>query len=450
MVTLLDIPAFTPLRPLCNRFRIDFELYGGAVARLIEHIGGAEPTLDNLRNVDLFTLAPGFADLDVTHTGPPELSGEIVRTILDEIPNAECVRWELRSRSEALIYRTAAYFNNRIPTRAMSLSTDPKLGFKDPLNGRDDIKQQNYRYERNVLYTDSPLYKQMRDLELFSSLIYFRALFESALNPDLFSRQAGFLHAAQVISEARTLHTIVSLQESAYLRSRLYYILASIAAASPPDASIIFKEMGLTALLDFIAGWDMTLGERLRSAADGPRMHAAAAISAARIGGDIYRTPNLTGPWLQNGDAHEAILDVLKSGQHDDTLGDGEVVVAASLPLLIAGGPSPSSAPVGSARERAALVQEFMYVNLNLPTSIQPGWRRLPVDANHSYAEEDLTLLLAVRPAATSRWTIHAMPCFVTLRHSHILISVNTFGLLEELSSGRSASMQLFLVGWKG
>jgi hypothetical protein len=108
MATLLDIPAFTPLASLCNRFRVEFELFGGAVARLIERTAGAEPTSDNVKGIDLFALAPGFADLDLSHSGSETSNEQIVQAVLDEIPNAECVRWQLRSATEWAIYRTAA------------------------------------------------------------------------------------------------------------------------------------------------------------------------------------------------------------------------------------------------------------------------------------------------------------------------------------------------------
>src|SRR6516162_9337145 len=111
MATLLDVAAFAPLEWLCSHFHIEFELFGGAVTRLIERTGGAEPTPDNAREIDLFALAPGVADLDLSHSGSAELTEEIVQALLDKIPTAECLRWQVRSASEWAIYRTASYFN---------------------------------------------------------------------------------------------------------------------------------------------------------------------------------------------------------------------------------------------------------------------------------------------------------------------------------------------------
>jgi hypothetical protein len=131
----------------------------------------------------------------------------------------------------------------------------------------------------------SPLYQQGRDLEVFSSLIYLRALFETDLN---LNQQSGLQAVAHVTREAQTLDTIIALQESAYLRSRFNYLLAAIAAVRPfPDPTEVLKTAGVNALLEFITNQDQALGSRLRRSIDGPQSRGEAAISSARLGGDV-------------------------------------------------------------------------------------------------------------------------------------------------------------------
>jgi hypothetical protein len=444
--SLLDIPAFKPLGRLCNEFAIDFELFGGAVHRLIQKTGGAAPTRDNVSNIDLFDLSLPFSDFDLSHSGAPSLNAEIQSAILDVMPNSECFRWDLRSRSQWAIYRTAAHHNNRIPTRSMSLSTDPQVGFNDPLNGCTDIMESNYRYERNSAYIGSPLYRRRQDLELFSGLVYLQALFDSDIEPSRRAEQAGVAVVAAVMRDTQTLQMILALQESAYLRSRFRYLLAGLSALEPADD--VLNRAGIRTLLDFIGGKDEHLSDRLRRALDGAEERGGAVTTSARIGGDIYRAPDTTAKWLEGEAARNTIADILTSGQSGVTLGDNEDVILASPSIKITPGSAPSNAPPGT-QDRARVAQEFMYVNLKIPNWRQNDRLYCMADVSHLYAEEDIAILMAVRPSTKGPWSVHALPGGIGLRESRTLIRLNAWGLLEQLSLAPEPEIRVFLSGWR-
>lgn len=249
-----------------------------------------------------------------------------------------------------------------------------------------------------------------------------------------------------MLKDAERLQTIIALQESAYLRSRCSYLLASIASLEPDP--LILERVGIHSLLDYIKQKDQPLAQRLLKMLDGVKQPRCAVISSSRIGGDVYRAPDTTTNWHVGEDARKAITDLLSHADGKAKLGDGEDVIVASPPIPIASGSAPSIVPPGT-QNPARAAQEFMYVNLQIPNRKQNNQFLYKADDNHSYAEADIAIFLAVRPSTNRPWSVHALPGDIRLLQSRILIRLNAWGLLEVLALARQPEICLFLAGWR-
>jgi hypothetical protein len=130
----------------------------------------------------------------------------------------------------------------------------------------------------------------------------------------------------------------------------------------------------------------------------------------------------------------------------NQSLGDNEDVILASPQITISSGLAPSNSRAD--RRRMQLAQEFMNINLNIPTEPENAAWRLK-NPNSPYREEDLAVFMAVRPSFDGPWSVHPLPADIRLRQSRALIRLNAWGLLDQLSSDRNGTIQLFIAGWK-
>lgn len=152
MESLLDETSpFAPLQQVCERLGIHFELFGGCLTRLVTYSSAFGGTSDS---VDLFALCPPFTDIDLGHSGPSSINPAIRREILSVVPTSECFHWELQDRRQLAKYRRINERNSVIPACRMTLSSDPRIGFRDPFDGRRDIRDRQYRYSHNSSNTD--------------------------------------------------------------------------------------------------------------------------------------------------------------------------------------------------------------------------------------------------------------------------------------------------------
>jgi hypothetical protein len=432
------VEALRPLEKVCRDFKINFELFGGAVTRIERRF--IEDTQSG--STSIFDLAGPFNDLDLSHSGSPDLNTDLQIAVLSNVPNAECIRWDIRSSVEWSAYREAAQFNNRIPVRMMSLSTDATIGLRDSQGGLTDLREQKYRYERNPSYPASPLFRRGQDLEFFSGLIYLNALVESDLAPNEQAQQLGVSRVAEVMRDAHTPHTVIALQESSYLRSRLHYLLASLAAHCPDEQ--VLRRAEIRGVLTFLSDNDQQLSSRLSQVLDGPKLSKSAIITSARIGGDVYRAPQMTVAWEEGSAALALFNEVLGTNQ---SLGDNEDIILASPQITINSGLAPSNARTD--HRRMQLAQEFMSINLNIPTLLDENKAWCLKNPNSPYQEEDLAIFMAVRPSSGGPWSVHPLPADIRLRQSRALIRLNAWGLLDQLSSDQSGTIRLFIAGWK-
>ncbi|HEY3384557.1 MAG TPA: hypothetical protein VGK32_22590 [Vicinamibacterales bacterium] len=166
-----------------------------------------------------------------------------------------------------------------------------------------------------------------------------------------------------IVEGAHDVESLTRLQESAYLRSRLRYLLSSMKALAPPDLAPTagrFQEFGLEHLTPMIRGLG---GERelLALLAWGPDQAGHMAVSS-RLGGDRFRLPPVDDrPWASDADAAERFARGASEVEPDHGLqiAEDQNLILASPLLECAPGVSPSSQD-----------SEFLHFCVQLPRSV--------------------------------------------------------------------------------
>jgi hypothetical protein len=212
-----SIPALVPLAEVSRRQNVRLTIRGSLVRRLVRTAisDSADSMEGGLYSHDLlFRLTPFLSDIDVEHSGPPELNSTIHDELVSSVPAASAIRLEVRSEDESKPFLEAKKFQAFAPILSLSLSSD---GFHDPDGGAVDVAELRYRFRANSRYPLSPLYRSGRDLEVFGMLVFLKAVLEDgARTPDDF---VANLELAAKFADA---------VQSAYLRARLLYLLAGI------------------------------------------------------------------------------------------------------------------------------------------------------------------------------------------------------------------------------
>lgn len=356
--SLFDIPGLEGLGRACRRFNVQFTAFGGLIRRYLVWDEKNDET-----TVDLFDLTPFLSDIDLVHTGGPELTPHIYRFLQTDIPFAECFRWELRSVEENAPFFQAMQSNGIIPVNLMSLATN--AGLDDPWHGLRDIQNKKYRYIRNGFYPQSPLAREGRDLEFFSVLLYFRTLFEMGVSAADFRSQPGWEDAREVINDPRIIDIWIALQESAYLRSRLRYLLKSLNVASAAQSELeeVYLFSGLGSLLEsfdrFCPTGNFSFEEPVPEGGyrnDTKLVSDQVLTSSGRIGGDFFRIPHKVGPWKSGDEAASTLEEMLAKPPIEPTpgsdatdyggdrsLADGQDVLLASPLMMLTFGVAASS-----------------------------------------------------------------------------------------------------------
>jgi hypothetical protein len=381
--TLLDITGLEYLEQVCRKFKVQFIAHGGLVRRYISRLHNQANSDLKRGETNLFDLTPFISDIDLVHSGTRQLTPKIYRYILEIIPFAECFHWELHSQEEIVPYKQAAQCSGIVPVNLMSLSTNANDGLMDPWHGRRDIEQHSYRYIRNGFYKKSPLFLKKRDLEFFSVLLYFQALLEADIQDEMFSNQPGWDDALSVIHDAICQETIIALQESAYLRARLHYLLKRISVASQftNAFSDLLKMSGLRKLLNYIdigPIWSFGLFQPfIEDLIISPSTNL---VASGRIGGDFFRLPHNTSAWKAGNDALEEIKIlfsqqpvVLSTGQEAPTryLGESQKVLLVSPSITLMPGKSPSSQVTEKGDNiENPLINEFIHFAVQIDGSV--------------------------------------------------------------------------------
>jgi hypothetical protein len=298
---LHDVAGLEALEQIAREHDVDIIARGGLARRLFV-LSVRQP---DLTTPDLFELVPFTADIDLMHTGAPELTSRIMRAIRRAVPMAECFRWDLRSAAEAGDAGEARAYGPLVPIDAVTLGV--RAGFDDPERARDDVDAGRHRYSRNPNYRNSPRYLEGRDLEVFGALRYLRTVLED----DTISDEVADV-VRPTFQDAIGLDTLGRLQESVFLRARLHRLLKAITveARTSYHRSAVGAS-GLRGFVDYVEGVEPSReggGPSAVASPESPRpspggVHHApfradldllprrALTSSANIRGDLYRIP---------------------------------------------------------------------------------------------------------------------------------------------------------------
>ena len=374
------------------------------------------------------------------------------------------LRWEVRSARSQACFDTALLTSGIVPVNLMRLLTAPGSGVWDPWNGWKDIEKGKYRYIRNGFYADSSFYKSGRDLECFSALLYCQALLEAGVTDFADTEQPGIEDARAVLHDARSDHTRLALQEHAYLRTRLLYLMSAVmAAADTADQQTqLFKATELDLFLSFLGGVHDRMGQQLNLLREYPQKVLAC---SAWQGGDAFRLPPADERWLAGVDAATECQSALLRAEV--ALGEPQRVLLASPRLPLTEGVSPSSRDTGLTPPSPGgpeAVREF--IHFKVPLSVD-HWMLL----HGKYEDRELAAVLALHaegspvgkespPLAT---TFLPIPSVCSLRLSgagandlgHLSVRCNALGILESAPAICSSlnekavrpSLQVFILG---
>lgn len=260
-----SVLSLNPLSEVSRRLGIRLTIRGGLVRRLVR-TAIYEP--NDLNSEDLlFRLTPFLSDIDIEHSGPREINVRVHDELVGSVPGAAAIRLEVRSEEDNVLFEESKEYQAFIPVLSMSLSSDR---FHDPDGGVLDIATRNYRYRTNEQYKDSPLYKSQRDLEIFSMLLYLKALLEDGANP-----------AANFAGEFERV-AATPVPESGYLNVRMFYLLAGIFGVSlPKEENQEVLEATIAKLFSLRAGTLM----------DG--LSQRSLIVSSWLGRAVFRFPNV-------------------------------------------------------------------------------------------------------------------------------------------------------------
>ncbi len=83
---LPDIPGLGRMQTVCDKHGVHFMAIGGLVRNLIRM--GPDWEHDPDYHMDIFDLVPFASDVDLIHTGPPELTPVLRRSLQNHVPSA--------------------------------------------------------------------------------------------------------------------------------------------------------------------------------------------------------------------------------------------------------------------------------------------------------------------------------------------------------------------------
>lgn len=221
--SLFDIPAFSPLEEFAAHHRITLSLRGSVASRVLLRATATPP-----QRLELFDLTPFMSDIDLVHSGLPELTPALRETIELSIPFAPWFRWSVVSRREHSVYEAQMRHNALLPLRLIEIGSDPQRGVQDPYRAVDDAHLGIVRFERRPTFPQSPLGLAGRDFEATGALLLLDAIADlDALGIEV---KHDRFHGLQEVAEA-TLAALDSRPHASYEQAfrRLWYRLAGTA-----------------------------------------------------------------------------------------------------------------------------------------------------------------------------------------------------------------------------
>jgi pimeloyl-ACP methyl ester carboxylesterase len=420
---LYDIPGFAGLRDVTTRFGCELTVFGGFVRRVCTYLR------DNDTLPDPEELAYFSSDIDMIHSGKALDTAELSAAVIETVPFGEAIRWQIRSIEENALFEASAPFNGIVPANLMSLNTSEDWGVKDPWHGSEDIKNVSYRYIRNGFYRQSPLFIGGRDLEIFSSLLYFKVLVDDVKFDKEFEDQPGLNAAKQLVHSVCSSPTmLMAFQDSSYLRGRLLYLLKDLRALeiNPSSWKGQIPLFGLDRLAEYLNQDEMFgLGKQVSRILES----SDPILISARLGGDQYRLPDFTEEWSVNIEmSHRFRMprrDSLEPSvePRQKELAPRQAIVASSPRIRVNPGRS-SSSKIGRT------THEFIHAAIPFEPAKARQLRQL-----HS---SNLSVLMELAPSGddTGMPVTVSVPCVCSViddgYNATLYVRVNALGFLED------------------
>lgn len=436
MPTLWDIEQLRSLEQIGLDKNISFVVRGGVAFRL-----ALASTSESTRSAlyDLFQLTPFTADVDLSHSGASALTTSLRNDILAVVPTAECFRWDLQSADELEESFSSEPRANLIPARMIEITGEVPEGLRDPARGLQDIRSRRFRYYRHPSFRRSRRYRDGRDLEVFSALLYLQTLAEAGIIADDQASQPGWSSAVEVFVEGmRDAELRLLLQEYPYLRSRLRRLLVNLAAAHPRRDSFVRMSIrsGLQLFVDAIADSVWPNNSLIDFFRGRHSPNGIAFCESDRVGGDVYRLEAMSSNWPSP--------DIVPLPE----LGGLQQVVALSPPLRLGpAGPDTIDASFGEKTEPSIPFQEFVHFELpDFPDFNLLNYSEIP--------EEDMSAFLMIKHV-DDQWTYHSPPCVVQTHRFNksemcrAAIRINCLGLLSIAAKQGAEEVRAVLVAWR-
>ena len=230
---MLDIPNYldfeqvkplSPLLQVADEFNVQIIVFGGAATRawMYESIQSC--------TYDIFDLVPFNSDIDMWHSGPPELTAEIRTEIYRRVTFSPWCRWSIQDK------RSRAGKENRdlstiIPLRNLQLSTGKPS--KITPQARIDLEYHRVSFKRNSNFQENKLSVIHKDLEVFGLLVALNTVAD--MKEILGKGELNTKDYALELSMFKAWEEIVIALDSSFLSFRLWHLLTSIVSKVDTD-----------------------------------------------------------------------------------------------------------------------------------------------------------------------------------------------------------------------
>jgi hypothetical protein len=376
------------------------------------------------------------------HSGLHTQTNTIRADIVNTLPFAEALRWDIHSQAGFVDYRKALLYAPIVPANLIELSSDRAVGWSDPWNGLDDIATENYRFIRNGFYSQSPLREAGRDIELFGTLLFYKTMLrgttksypESTANP-----------AAAVIEDGcYGQDWYLRLSSNKYLQTKLLYFLSAIKASRPKDLvpiSGLTAALKLDSLVDYIRSIP-SLGSTCGTLLEWPELRDTWLShhfwNLVNFGYLSFRLANgnlMTGRWSTLIEPMSDLADRFVAGVGKDLI-RGQKIIAASPAIPCGRGQTLSSAN-GQAPHLSASSFGDELIHLCVP-----------LDLGSRYPE-DISVIISIAIGSRTIGVLSPPTACESLNPQSgcLYLRANVGGILNEVCDGfQPVSIRAFIV----
>lgn len=433
--SLSEIAVFEPLARAAERLGVELTLFGSAASRAVLLCAIDRPP------TTIFELAEHASDIDLAHTGPPEVTERLRLEIERVVPFAQWLRWSILDKIGWQTYVNQMALNLKVPLRRVQLSTDRDINSPQ----REAIERAlrgGIAFDWNENFEFSPRAK--RDTEISAALLYLDAVVDVAtleplgrkIRPQWDEHLTNTLWRAIEIGTRRL--NGMNEQNAKIAMQRIWYRFASLIMRAPQllqDSSLPF--------FTILQNAKKILVERYDTQIDALDRYPFMLSAAVKGGGFRIYPPPAELARSANGAEAEAIFKGsarrLSLGGKSYTLAAGERVLAAIPGLKVRHGLTPSEQFSG------ALPEEFVHISVTLDkfgkATLQDDLSAIAI-GNSRNGSVILPAFSIVSKSADSIYREYSVTEDPNLREPRATIRLNFAGILE----GQDC-IDVFLVG---